>query len=398
MASDCRGRVVVRIAMVTGLLALTSACASTGSMSLQPWALSTPGAVGLNPDTLAAFDSDIAAGKYGYVDGLLVIRHGKVAFERTYAHDYDRIYGEQARSRDSSSLLDPSGPYNYYNPWWHPFYRRGGLHTLQSVSKAVTSIVIGVAVSRGEFPSIDTPVLSFFDSVAVAQVDDRKRRMTIRHLQTMTAGLDWDETGPADHVSRMEASFDWVGFVINRAMAHEPGAVYNYNSGATMLLSYVFRAATGIDIEEYAARHLFAPLGIKEWFWKRTPTGLADTEGGLYLAPRDVAKLGQLYLEEGKWGRQAVVSEEWVRATLAPSIQVPDRPGQAGVNGGFNVLLFPYGTERKHFAFVKSGHGGQLLIGLPELELVVVVTGWTIPRRIISPRTVIDRIVAAVER
>ena len=386
-------------AMALVLLASASACAPVRLAPESSSEISTPEAVGLDPAVLAAFDADIAAGKYGYVDGLVVVRHGKIAFERTYAHDYDRIYGHQARSPAASNgVLDPAGPYNYYNPWWHPYYRRGELHTLQSVTKAITSIVIGAAVGRGEFPSIDTPVLAFFDSGEVANVDDRKRRMTIRHLQTMTAGLDWDESGPADHVSKMEGSFDWVRFAIDRPMAHEPGTVYNYNSGATQLLSYVFRSATGMDIEEYAARRLFAPLGIQQWFWKRTPVGIADTEGGLYLTQRDMVKLAQLYLNGGRWDGQEVVPEDWVRASLAPSIRVPDRPGQAGIHGGFNLLLVPYGTNPTRYAFVKSGYGGQLLIGLPELDLAVAVTGWTIPRRIMMPGTAIDRVVAAVVR
>ena len=159
---------------------------------------------------------------------------------------------------------------------------------MQSVTKTVTSVVIGAATARGEFPSLDTPVLRFFDPAAVANVDDRKRRLTIRHLlNDRRAGLERGaalrRSGQLVHPHGGERRLD--RFTIDRPMAAEPGTVFNYNSGASQMLAHIFRKATGRDIEEYAAAHLFAPLGIRQWFWKRTPTGLADTEGGLYRDP-----------------------------------------------------------------------------------------------------------------
>ena len=138
---------------------------------------------------------------------------------------------------------DETGPYNYYNAWWHPYYRRGDLHTLQSVTKTVASIVIGTAVTRGEFPSLDTPVLSFFDATKVANVDDRKRKMTIRHVLTMTAGFDWNEglpyTDPNNTGTGLEGSADWVKYTIDRPMSEDPGTRWKYNSGASALLAYM---------------------------------------------------------------------------------------------------------------------------------------------------------------
>jgi CubicO group peptidase (beta-lactamase class C family) len=143
------------------------------------WPSSSPAALGLNAQALEAFDADIAAGTYGHVDSMLMIRHGEIGYVRQYEHDYDRIYAEQARTPSALNAHDPSGPYNYFNPWWHPFYRRGDLHTMQSVTKSITSVVIGIALARQEFPSLDTPVLSFFDPAKVANVDDRKRRAPV---------------------------------------------------------------------------------------------------------------------------------------------------------------------------------------------------------------------------
>jgi CubicO group peptidase (beta-lactamase class C family) len=382
---------------ISSALILTQFVTSQSQWPTKGWPSSTPRAEKLDAKALAALDADIAGGKYGYVDSMLVIRHGKVVYERSYSYDYDRIYGDEARKPGPLNPTDPSGPYNYFNPWWHPFYRRGDLHTMQSVTKTVTSVVIGVATARKEFPPLDTPVLTFFDPPTVRNIDDRKRRMTIRHLLTMTAGLDWKEdlpyADPNNSAMLMEASFDWVQFTIDRPMSHEPGAAFNYNSGATQLLSYIFRRATGQDIEEYAARHLFAPLGIERYYWKRAPSGLADTEGGLYLHPRDLAKIAYLFLKNGIWDGKRVVESEWVNASLTPHVTVAD-----GVKYGFKWWLYPYGQDRARLAWGGSGLGGQRPIVFPEYDLIAVFTGWNIlpDRPSLTPRAAIDRILQAV--
>lgn len=363
------------------------------------WPTATPAAVGLDAKTLAELDADIASGKYGYVDSMLVIRRGKLVYDRSYKHDYDKIYGKQAGETGPLNAHDPSGPYNYYNPWWHPFYRRGDLHTMQSVTKTVTSIIIGVATARKEFPDLDTPILKFFDEKKVANIDDRKRRVTIRHLLTMTGGFDWREdlpySDPNNAAVVMEASADWVEFAINRPMAREPGTVFNYSSGESQLLSHIFRVATGKDIEEYAARHLFAPLGIESYFWKRTPAGLVDTEGGLYLRPHDLAKIWYLFLKRGVWEGKRIVTDDWVKASVAPSVSVAPN---GTVKYGFKWWLFPYG-DGSRLAWAGSGFGGQMPIVVPEYDLVMVFTGWNIHddrNKRLSHRVAIDRVIRAI--
>jgi CubicO group peptidase (beta-lactamase class C family) len=344
---------------------------------------------------LAALDQDIAGGKHGYVDSLLVIRRGKAVYERTYRHDYDRIYGELAKIRGPLNP-DPKGQFNYYNPDWHPYYRRGDLHTLQSVTKTVTSILIGVAASRKEFTDIDAPVLRFFDASKVANVDNRKRRLTLRHLLTMTAGLEWNEdvpySDPNNTAMQMEASDDWVRFAIDRPMAHEPGTVFAYSSGASELLSHVFKKVTGRDIDDYARQHLFKPLGITRYYWKRTPTGLADTEGGLYLRPQDLAKIGYLYLMNGIWDGKQILQADWIKASVSPAVS----EARGGMKYGFKWWLLPYGDKPERLAWLASGLGGQRLIVVPEYDLVVVLTGWNIdPNRPRSIRETLEPILRA---
>ena len=344
---------------------------------IKEWPVATPQSQSMNPDSLKAFDDAITDGKYGYIDGMVIIRHGNLLYQKTYKHDYDKIYGDDARKKSGLNALDPGGPYNYYNPWWHPYYRRGDLHSLQSVTKTITSVIIGVATTRKEFPDLSTTVLSFFDTTQVKNIDDRKRKMTIRHLLTMTAGLEWNEnlsySDPRNDCSQMEASFDWIQYVINKPMAFEPGATFNYNSGASELLSYIFRKATGKDIEEYAAENLFSPLGIDHYFWKRIPTGLVDTEGGLYLSAIDLAKIYYLFLKEGNWNGNQLVTTEWVKASITPSISL-----RQGVKYGYKWWLYEYSNDNAKYAWAGSGFGGQWPIVIPEYDIVAVFTGWNI--------------------
>ncbi len=371
------------------------------SWPTEGWPVTTPEAVGLDRAVLDSIDAEIRAGEYGYVDRLLVIRAGKLAYDRRYRHDYRQIYGDSARAAPALTGHHPTGPYNYFSAWWHPYYRAGDLHTLQSVTKTVTSMVIGAAATRGDFPSLDTPVLAFFDTAAVANLDDRKRRMTIRHLLTMTAGLDWDElsvpyTDPANTANQLEASHDWIRFTIDRPMSEEPGTRFNYSSGASQLLAHVFYQATGVDIEEYAARHLFAPLGILDWHWKRTPSGVADTEGGLYLASEDLAKLWYLFLRGGAWEGRQVVSRDWVERSVAPAVAVQAPGLPEGTHYGFKWWLVPNPTGASRFLWAGSGFGGQFPLAIPEQDLVVVINQWNILAGQPSLARAIPRILGAV--
>lgn len=332
--------------------------------------------VGLDEATLLAFDADLAAGKYGLVDSFQAFRCGQEVFARQYEHDYGSIYSNEAKMKGPLNAR-LSGPYNYFDPAWHPYYRGSRLHTMQSVSKTVTSIIFGIAMTRGDFKAtLNTPVLSYFDIARIKNVDDRKRRMTLENVLTMTTGLDWDEDVPYDDPrsdsSLMEATDDWVQYVIDKPMAKEPGAVFNYSSGDTELLAYIFKKQTGEDIDSYAEKHLFVPLGIKH-HWKRTYLGVVDTEGGLYLSGADLAKLGYLYLRGGVWAGKRIVSEEWVKRSTTPHIET----GIPGMQYGFKWWLY-HSKNGDQAVWMGLGIGGQRLWVFPDTQLVATVTGWDI--------------------
>ena len=334
----------------------------------------------LDATVLSRLDSDIASGKYGNIDSLLIVHHGQVALDRTYTHDYRSLYADADKKAQTWSHLDSGGPYNYFNPWWHPYLRNNGiLHTEQSVTKTVLSMVIGVATMRGEFPSLDTPVLKFFDESKVANVDDRKRHLTLRNLITMTVGMKWNDdlpyNDPNNMATVMEESSDWVKTFIDQPMQEEPGTKFYYNDGAPQALGYIFHKATGQDVEEYAARFLFAPLGITNWYWKRTPEGTPDTEGGLYLDRHDLLKLMQLFQHDGVWQGSRLVASDWVKASIAPQVTVSEK---SGVKYGYLWWLYPYGKDNGERSFGGSGYGGQVPVVLPAEDIVIVVNAWNI--------------------
>jgi CubicO group peptidase (beta-lactamase class C family) len=358
------------------------------------WQQGTPAKVGLDERTLSGLDADIAAGKYGLIDSIEVFRCGAEVFQRKYAHDYASIYGKEARTRGPLNAR-LTGRYNYFDPTWHPYYHGTDLHTMQSVSKTVTSVIFGIAMTRGEFKSsLNTPVLKYFDVTKVKNVDDRKRRMTLKDVLTMTTGLDWREDVPYDDPrsdsSLMEATDDWVQYVIDKPMAKDPGTVFNYSSGATELLAYIFQRETGQDIETYGKKHLFGPLGI-DYHWKRTYLEVVDTEGGLYLTGGDLAKIGYLYLNDGTWDGTRIVSKEWVKQSLTPFVDT----GWQGLKYGFKWWLYPRKNGRQ-FVWMGIGFGGQRLMVFPEEQLIATITGWDIIKDPTVDAELADRLLPAI--
>jgi CubicO group peptidase (beta-lactamase class C family) len=357
------------------------------------WQEAAPAIVDIDQSKLEAFDREITSGQYGNVDGVLVIRCGKLVWDRSYPHDYKAINGGRTWMQQPIE-----GQYNYFNPDWHPFYRGSTLHTMQSATKTVTALTLGAAIKRGDFKaSLDTPVLKYFDPAKVANVDERKRRMTLRHLLIMTSGLDWREDvpygDPTNDSDRMEATRDWVQYVIDKPMAHEPGTVFAYSSGVSELLAHIFRRETGRNVDEYAAKFLFKPLGITSFHWKHTPMGLADTEGGLYLDVHDLARLGLLMLRQGNWRDRSdrdggqIVSAEWIRQMVMPASSPTG--WSIPVKYGFQTWLYgwPIGAASNATDWDKtapllvwgfSGFGGQRVHIIPQRDLIVVSTGWNI--------------------
>lgn len=344
----------------------------------QEWSRSTPEQEGLDGAALAALADAVQAGDYGYVDRLFVVRHGRVVLDRRYAHDYIEI----SRGRDTAP-----GQYNYSDPDWHPYYRGTDLHTLQSVTKSVTSALIGIAIERNEIAGTHIRVLPVLREYRPANLDDRKRAITLIDLLTMRSGIEWHETdrpiGPSNTTIQLEQSDDWIAFSLDQPMDSAPGSRWVYNSGASQLLSGILYGRTGMHAHEYAARRLFDPLGIRQFYWKRTPRGYADTEGGLYLRAEDLARVGYLYLRDGEWNGRRVLTREWVRMSTARIVD-DVAPATADDRGyGFQWWRLDRGDTQ---IWAGLGYGGQYLLVIPDLDVVAVANGWNVfgPQRAVA--------------
>ena len=276
---------------------------------------------------------ELKQGEHGYIDAFLVIRNNKIVIEEYYEVDYKELTKnkktEQAQimNKNYGSLATPQ--YNYYNPQWHPFYQDTNLHTIQSVSKSVTSALIGIAIEQGHIESIDNLIIDYFQEYNSLFDSDLKRSIKIKDLLNMAAGIKWDEfthayTDPLNNAATMENSHDWINYILSLPMEDKPGSRFVYNSGITVLLSHILYKATGMHTEEFASKFFFGPLEIEDFYWKKTPTGLTDTEGGLYLSTKDFSKVGLLYLNGGIWNEKRILTQEWVDLTMTPKIEIED--------------------------------------------------------------------------
>ena len=332
------------------------------------WERSKPALEGMSLDSLSSFSNKLKSGELGYIDGMLIIRNGKIVFEKEYSNNYDSLF-EITNTKP--------GKYNYYDPVWHPYYKNTELHTMQSVSKSFTAAAIGIAIKNGVIKDLDEKIMEYFVGFESSNPDPRRNGMTIRDVLTMTTGISWDElsmpyTDSSSSCVQMEASRDWVKYVLDQPLTFKPGEKWEYSSGATMLLSNIIKQSTGQDLADYVEQNLFNELGIQNYYWKHTPKGLTDAEGGLYLTPRDLAKFGYLYLNNGVWDGKPVLPDNWVQNNFSKPLDTiwPD------FKYGHQWWLVPYGENK--ITMLASGLGGQRMLVIPEFNIVAVFTGWNV--------------------
>ena len=372
---------MVRFLLVVYSAGLVNAGLGQPVWPAESWTESTRAAQGLRDMPIDNLDSRIRAGEFGNVDRMVVIRNGYLVFSAEYERDYQAIsHGRRTAigcgAKACHSDQEEQDPYNYLHPSTHPFYQGRDVHTLQSVTKSVAATVVGAALHKGAIDSVTTPLLRFFEDYNLSHVDERLREATLHDLLTMRTGIEWHEQDrPLDETNttiQLERSQDWVQFTLDQPMDAAPGEKWVYNSGGSHLMSQAVRSATGMLLDDYADEHLFGPLEIPDFHWKRSPQGLADAEGGLYLAAEQLAKIGYLYLRGGHWKSQRLLDADFVREAV--SVQVPE-VNRAGWGYGFQW----WRLDRDATAvWAGLGFGGQVLLVLPDHDLVGVVNSWNV--------------------
>ena len=343
------------------------------------WRASSLEAEGIDPLPIARFVEEIESGKYGLVDHFLLIRSGRVVIDEHFDRNYQAVAAKVLpEERIGLNRRDPK--YDYENVDYHPYYQGTKLHSLQSVSKSVTSLALGIAIDKGHIKGVGAPVLPFFDAYEFDKSDPRKIAMTIGDLLTMQSGIKWQAEGsfqdPETSTVSLENSDTWIQFILDHPMDTDPGTSFEYNDGASVLLGKIVGVATGQRLDKWTAQHLFDQIGIDEYFWKASPDRETDSMGGLYLSPHDLARIGLLVLRDGMWADQRVVSEDWLRLSTSPHV-ADTSPNDDKDNTGYAFQWWlPSSDTGDPRAVSAVGFGGQRLTVIPELDLVIVFNGW----------------------
>ena len=249
----------------------------------------------------------------------------------------------------------------------------GVKHDVRSVSKSVVSLLIGIALDRKLLASVDEPIWKFFPEFAALRTA-AKDRILLRHLLTMTSGIAWNESrvsysDPENSLLRMDAAPDPYQYVMEQPLTTEPGTKWNYSGGSTALLGAILQKVSQKPLAEFAREALFEPLGITEFEWMRMQSGEIAADGGLRLRPRDMAKLGQLVLSQGEWKGKRIVSASWLRESLRKNMDARH------LHYGYQWWIgSSWVNSRTVEWFAALGHGGQRIIIVPSLDLVVIFT------------------------
>lgn len=268
------------------------------------------------------------------------------------------------RNRGIHSLLIVRNGYVVLDAYFYP-YDEKDLHDIASVTKSLTSALVGMAIDQGKIKAVNQPLLQIFPSAA--NREPRKERLTVEHLLSMTSGLDCKFEPGELTLRQMRESRNWTQFMLDLPMTAEPGSEFVYCSGGMHLLSAIISRTTGKNELEFARQTLFNPLGITEVLWPSDPQGVSHGWGDLCMHPRDMAKLGLLWLNHGVWEGKPIVPASWV-----------DESTRVHAKTSFDSD-YGYGwwvkTHDMPFAYEAVGRGGQRVNVVPSKNLVVVITG-----------------------
>ncbi len=256
-------------------------------------------------------------------------------------------------------------------------YPKDDTHTLQSVTKSITSTLIGAAIQQKFIKDLDQKIISFFPEYkSIANMDANKKAMTLKHALTMRTGQAWYGERHLGALNRDPG--DRMKHVLDYKMAGNPGEKWYYNSGIAVLLGGLFENATKMNTEKFADDYLFHPLGIEKRKWY-SHKGIPHTGGGLGLRPQDLAKIGYLFLNDGVWGNQRILPEGWVSEATSRHVQATTSLKQHKTGYGYMWWLFPLDKQQKNSGDFYAGYGymGQFLFVIPQYQMIVVVNGGT---------------------
>ncbi|MGL6268860.1 MAG: serine hydrolase domain-containing protein, partial [Chitinophagaceae bacterium] len=310
---------------------------------------------------------EINLGKYGEVHSMLIFKDNKIVFEEYFKGHEFKYDGA-----------------NHHGEWVN--WDKSTLHGVKSVSKSIVSICIGIAIDKGFIKSVHQSIFDYLPDHRHLKKNG-KEKITIEHLLTMTAGLEWLEWGTPlsnrknDIVGIWFQDKDPLSFILEKSLVYDPGTTFNYSGGNTILLGEIIRNATKMDLEKFSEEYLFKPLEIDSSDWSlRFKNGVIEAGGGLGITPGDMVKIGALCLHNGTFGGKQIISKQWIEKCKTPYANNNNIfiPGHASGSHGYAYSWWLQTHKRagKEINIYHAvGWGGQDIIILPELNTVVVFTG-----------------------
>jgi CubicO group peptidase (beta-lactamase class C family) len=294
------------------------------------WRSSTPEAQGMKSQKLIEMLKEVRENDYG-IDSITIVRNGYIV---------------------ADTYLQPTDI--------------NTKHQLYSVTKSFTSALVGIAIDKGYIKSVDQPILDFFPDIRIKNLDERKNRITLKHLLTMTSGIKTEDSYLYGWkgLSEMVETDDWAKYALDQPMAESPGKRFEYCNLCSHLLSVIVQKATKMSTLEFARKHLFGPLGITDVQWPTSPTGSTLGYAGIMLKPRDMARFGLLFLNKGRWNDKQIISEEWVEASTEKHVK-------ATFTNGYG---YQWWVAKGRGYYTAIGYLGQFIFVVPEKNLVAVFT------------------------
>ena len=300
----------------------------------------------------------IHQGKYMEVHSMLIFKDDRLVFEEYFkGHKYN-FSGENHHGE----LLT---------------WDRTMMQNTHSATKSITSACIGIAIDKGFIESIEQSIFDFFPEHQHLNTNG-KASIKIGHLLTMTSGLRWEEQNvpyshPGNDLGILVGSENPTTYVLNRPLLYEPGKRFKYNGGGIILLGEIIKNATKMNIDEFSGKYLFGPLGIDPYYWLYFKSGAISASGDIHITPRDMVKIGVLFLNKGVWNGKQIISEQWVDKSAITFVS--NARGRSGYSLAWWTLQYELRSGVRLNMFYAHGWGGQYIMVLPELNSVIVFTG-----------------------
>ena len=276
----------------------------------------------------------------------------------------------------------------YYNG-----FSKDSLHHIQSQTKSIVSLLMGIAIDRGFIKDENEPVSRYFPQYFKKE-DTLKSSVTIKHLLTMSAGFKWEEmtssTDAGNDNLNMFNSGDWLKYALSRPIETKPFTEFNYNSGYPMIVAGIIEKSAKMTIEEFAKKYLFEPLGINEYRWLKDSKGFCHAGGGLFLKPGDMLKIGMLVMNNGNFKNRQLISDGWINKTMCSYLPTDFDISTYGYFWWLREMRTGEGKTTKVIS--AEGAGGQRLYLFPEYQLIIAFTERNYSTPLVSPMFITESV------